>query len=100
MRHTAGALWAAVWSIGCVFSQAVGMILADDKLSLSGKADLLRKFQISRLNKMEEDRLMRLILFDSRHLEVKRELISRYHFQLTPDQKKKLKQFVLKNTEV
>ena len=89
----------SLWSSSTNF-QAVSVILHDEKLNLEQKSELLKKFNVSRLIRPEEERLMRLILFDSRFLAVKRDLISRYHFQLNADQKKKLKSFILKSQEV
>eukprot|EP01012_Entosiphon_sulcatum_P005932 TRINITY_DN12764_c0_g1_i3.p1 TRINITY_DN12764_c0_g1~~TRINITY_DN12764_c0_g1_i3.p1 ORF type:complete len:2547 (+),score=437.86 TRINITY_DN12764_c0_g1_i3:55-7695(+) len=80
--------------------QAFQMILSDHMLPLPEKAVMLKKFGIKKLTRAEEDRLLRVILFDSQHLEVKRELLSRYHIILQPEHKKKLKQFVLKSTSL
>eukprot|EP00667_Euglena_gracilis_P000023 EG_transcript_23 len=79
--------------------QAVGIILQDTKLDLPRKAKLLHKFNVTRLTKREEERLLHLILLDSRNLPVKRELLTQFNMILNAEQRKKLKQAVLKNGE-
>eukprot|EP00906_Rhabdomonas_costata_P008393 RCo011970 len=78
---------------------AAELILGDDELSLFEKGQRLQMYGVKQLTKPQQESLLKLILADSRFLELKGPLLSRFRLELTAEQKRRLKQLTMKSTD-